>query len=137
MIKIVPLLALIVLAQGAFLQEQETPLQTSIEDLLKCFNEIKPVIAEIPELINAVKAMDFSKVIELVYKIVADGKTAYQKCIEIFVGEKNLQLSNFVISLIIKYGRAILKMLKQLGLESQKPEITAYLDNYGYSEYAV
>ena len=27
-------------------------------------------------------------------------------------------------------------MLKQLGLESQKPQIVAYLDNYGYSEYA-
>ena len=47
MLKIVPLLALIVLAQGAFLQEQETQLQTSIEDLIKCFNEIKPVLAEI------------------------------------------------------------------------------------------
>ena len=73
MLKIVPLLALIVLAQGAFPQEQETQLQTSIEDLIKCFNEIKQVLAEIPELIQAVKAMDIPKVFELIQKIIADG----------------------------------------------------------------
>lgn len=129
MLKIVPLLALIVLAQGAFLQEQETQLQTSIEDLI---NEIKPVLAEIPELIQAVKAMDIPKVFELIQKIIADGTAAYKKCLEILVGETDLQLAGWIINIIKKIGRGILNMLDSLGLRKQEGEIIAYLDDYGY-----
>ena len=132
MLKIVPLLALIVLAQGAFLQEQETQLQTSIEDLIKCFNEIKPVLAEIPELIQAVKAMDIPKVFELIQKIIADGTAAYKKCLEILVGETDLQLAGWIINIIKKIGRGILNMLDSLGLRKQEGEIIVYLDDYGY-----
>lgn len=95
MLKIVPLLTLIVFAQGAFLQEQETQLQTSIEDLIKCFNEIKPVLAEIPELIQAVKAMDIPKIFELIQKIIADGTAAYKKCLEILIGETDLHWMDY------------------------------------------
>ena len=132
MLKIVPLLALIVLAQGAFLQEQETQLQTSIEDLIKCFNEIKPVLAEIPELIQAVKAMDIPKVFELIKKIIADGTAVYMKCLEIFVGETDFKIAGWIINLIKKIGRGILNMLDSLGLRKQEGEIIAYLDDYGY-----
>ena len=54
---------------------------------MKCFAEVKPVITEVPEIIKALKVLDFGKAIELVQKVALDGYAAILKCYNIFIRE--------------------------------------------------
>ena len=134
MIKIVSILALIVLSQSAFLSEPETELQSPFDNIIKCIQEVKPVIAEIPELIKAIKALDLKKSIELIETIIADGKIAVQNCIDIFTGKDTLlgeSLPQWVINLIYQYGKAILKKIKELKLEKYEIKIACFITRHG------
>ena len=132
MIKSISILALIVLAQSAFLSEEElnTPANSFIDNVMKCFAEVKPVITEVPEIIKALKVLDFGKAIELVQKVALDGYAAIVKCYNIFAGETELGLSAWIIALIWKFGRGLLKRLKEFGIEDQTASINMYMDRH-------
>ena len=134
MIKIFSIIALIVLSQSAFLAESETELQSPFDNIIKCIQEVKPVIAEIPELFKAIKALDLKKSIEVINTIIADGKIAFQNCIKLFFGKDTLlgdSLPQWVINLIYQYGRSILNMITKLGLEKYQALIAAFVFRHG------
>ena len=65
MLKLLSILALVVLSQSAFLAEKElkAPENSFIDNVKKCYSEITPVFSEVSEIFQAIKELDFSKVI--------------------------------------------------------------------------
>ena len=135
MLKLLSILALVVLSQSAFLAEKElkAPENSFIDNVKKCYSEITPVFSEVSEIFQAIKELDFSKVIELVQKFYVDGYLAAMKCYYIFVGEPQLgeSLPQWVIDLIYKYGRKLLTMLKTFGIEHLRPVICCFMLRHG------
>lgn len=135
MLKLLSILALVVLSQSAFLAEKElkAPENSFIDNVKKCYSEITPVFSEVSEIFQAIKELDFSKVIELVQKFYVDGYLAAMKCYYIFVGEPQLgeSLPQWVIDLIYKYGRKLLTMLTTFGIEHLRPVICCFMLRHG------
>ena len=135
MLKLLSILALVVLSQSAFLAEKElkAPENSFIDNVKKCYSEITPVFSEVSEIFQAIKELDFSKVIELVQKFYVDGYLAAMKCYYIFVGEPQLgeSLPQWVIDLIYKYGRKLLTMLTTFGIENLRGAICCFMLRHG------
>ena len=135
MLKLLSILALVVLSQSAFLAEEElkAPSNSFIDNVMKCIAEVKPVIAEVPEIIKALTDFEFAKAIELVKKVSIEGYVAAMKCYYIFAGEALLgeSLPQCTIDLIYKYGRKLLSMLKEYKIEHYTPAIATFIYRHG------
>ena len=135
MLKLLSILALVVLSQSAFLAEEElkAPSNSFIDNVMKCIAEVKPVIAEVPEIIKALTDFEFAKTIELVKKVAIEGYVAGMKCYYIFVGEPLLgeSLPGWVIGLIYIFGRGLLNMLKAFKIEHYRALIVTFMFRHG------
>ena len=135
MLKLLSILALVVLSQSAFLAEEElkAPSNSFIDNVMKCIAEVKPVIAEVPEIIKALTDFEFAKAIELVKKVAIEGYDAGMKCYYIFVGEPLLgdSLPGWVIGLIYTFGRGLLNMLKAFKIEHYRALIVTFMFRHG------
>ena len=100
---------------------------------MKCIAEVKPVIAEVPEIIKALTDFEFAKAIELVKKVSIEGYVAAMKCYYIFVGEPLLgeSLPGWVIGLIYTFGRGLLNMLKAFKIEHYRALIVTFMFRHG------
>ena len=70
---------------------QEPELEIDVSWLIKCINEVAPLIPDVIEIINLIKATDWAQVIIKAVELVAKGIPAVKECIDAFKKEINLE----------------------------------------------
>ena len=122
MLKLLSILALVVLSQSAFLAEEElkAPSNSFIDNVMKCIAEVKPVIAEVPEIIKALTDFEFAKAIELVKKVSIEVRVA--------AGQKTLPFEEDFMNGIVEGVAAALEKAIWQGDTSQssKPNLNKF-----------
>ena len=87
MLKLIPFVLLIVIAQGAMI-EDNTPTSTHVnfdwEKILRCLKEAQTLVPEVLQLIEAIKTEDYATAISLVIKVIGEGSEVVKKCISLF-----------------------------------------------------
>ena len=71
---------------------KEPELEVDINGLIKCINEVAPLIPDVMEIINLIKAADWAQVAIKAFELVQKGIPAVKDCIAAFKKELNLQV---------------------------------------------
>ena len=85
------LLVLLLLAVASCNTEiQEPELEFDVSGLIKCITEVAPLVPDIIEIINLIKAADWAQVAIKAVELVSKGIPAVKECIAAFKKEVNL-----------------------------------------------
>lgn len=98
MIKILPFLFLVVLAQSAFLPKKEenaevilTKIDIDWQALVECIKEAHAVFKDIFDLIKLVENKQWDDAVGLLQKLIGEGNQLIKKCLKIIKKETNLK----------------------------------------------
>ena len=128
MIKLLSLLVLLVFAQSAteVPATEESSLEISWDQIVKCVKSAEPIVHNIPRLLFALEQQDYTEVLNIIKVIYEDLKTSVDVCSEMFKDENLQALPGWVLNLINIYGRSILGKLAQFGIEFLRKQIEKY-----------
>ena len=85
------LLVLLLLAVASCNTEiQEPELEFDVSGLIKCITEVAPLVPDVIEIINLIKAADWAQVAIKAVELVSKGIPAVKECIAAFKKELNL-----------------------------------------------
>ena len=70
---------------------QEPELEFDVSGLIKCITEVAPLVPDIIEIINLIKAADWAQVAIKAVELVSKGIPAVKECIAAFKKEVNLE----------------------------------------------
>ena len=88
------LLVLLLLAVASCNTEiQEPELEFDVSGLIKCITEVAPLVPDVIEIINLIKAADWAQVAIKAVELVSKGIPAVKECIAAFKKELNLEAS--------------------------------------------
>ena len=93
------LLILLVAFASCTTEVQEPELEVDINGLIKCINEVAPLIPDVMEIINLIKAADWVQVTIKALELVQKGIPAVKECIAVF--KKDISLEAAVITNIV------------------------------------
>ena len=86
------LLVLLLLAVASCNTEiQEPELEFDVSGLIKCITEVAPLVPDVIEIINLIKAADWAQVAIKAVELVSKGIPAVKECIAAFKKEVNLE----------------------------------------------
>ena len=83
------LLLLVVTSCNTEIQEPE--LEFDVSGLIKCITEVAPLVPDVIEIINLIKAADWAQVAIKAVELVSKGIPAVKECIAAFKKEVNLE----------------------------------------------
>jgi hypothetical protein len=92
---------------------EEPILEIDVEGLIKCISEVVPLVPDVIEIINHIKAADWAQVAIKAAELVSKGIPAVKECIAAFKKVVNLKSPSFplnnqcvVTCTLTYYGRA-------------------------------
>ena len=96
MLKLLPVVFLVAIAQGAIITEHpQTPVNFDWDKILQCLKEAQTLVPEVLQLIEAIKTSDYGTAVSLVFKLIAEGSEVVQKCITL-AEEKAPEIHSFL-----------------------------------------
>ena len=72
---------------------QEQDLELDVNGLIKCINEATPLVPDVIEIINLIKAGDWAQIAVKAVELVSKGIPVVKECIAAFKEQLNLQMS--------------------------------------------
>ena len=91
------LLVLLLLAVASCNTEiQEPELEFDVSGLIKCITEVAPLVPDVIEIINLIKAADWVQVAIKAVELVSKGIPAVKECIAAFKKEVNLEVKDVI-----------------------------------------
>ena len=76
------------------IEVQEPELEFDINGLIKCITEVAPLVPDVIEIINLIKAADWAQVAIKAVELVSKGIPVVKDCIAAFKKELNLRVEN-------------------------------------------
>ena len=114
--KMKALLVLLLVAVASCNTEIQEPELQDVNGLLKCITEVAPLVPDVIEIINHIKAADWAQVAIKAVDLVSKGIPAVKECIAAFKEQVNLE---GVIPDVVGYAQCI-KKCSQLRLPGAK-----------------
>ena len=87
------LVLLLVAVASCNTEIQEPELEFDVNGLLKCITEVAPLVPDVIEIINHIKAADWAQVAIKAVDLVSKGIPAVKECIAAFKEQLNLETS--------------------------------------------
>jgi hypothetical protein len=78
---------------------QEPELEFDVSGLIKCITEVAPLVPDVIEIINLIKAADWAQVAVKAVELVSKGIPAVKECIAAFKKEVKLEAGNLEASI--------------------------------------
>ena len=91
---------------------QEPELEFDVSGLIKCITEVAPLVPDVIEIINLIKAADWAQAATKIVELVSKEIPVVKECIDAFKKEINLENNKSEIELLItiKTGKVILSI---------------------------
>ena len=84
------LVFLLIAVASCYTEIQEPELEFDVNGLIKCINEVAPLVPDVIEIIKYIKAADWAQVAIKAVELVSKGFPVVKECIADFIKELNL-----------------------------------------------
>ena len=99
------LILLLVAVASCSTEMREQDLEFDVNGLIKCITEVAPLVPDVIEIINLIKAADWAQVAIKAVELVSKGIPAVKECIAAFKKEFNLEITKKELPCVIKCGK--------------------------------
>jgi hypothetical protein len=107
------LVLLLVAVASCNTEIQEPELEFDVNGLLKCITEVAPLVPDVIEIINLIKAADWAQVAIKAVELVSKGIPAVKDCIAAFKEQVNLEASYSALDKLKRCAEACAKIKQE------------------------